>query len=309
MEAAKKTHERYKSIIEEKLRSKDICKRLEYTGSSYEGVKVRKSPSDMDLEFDIQVILVGGDRLEAVEICPGFARLVHRNYVRLEALTDYPSLIRDGNQLPEETASKFHSAMQLIINENEEMRRRINLRKHGPAVQMDVYKDDVKREKFFSVDMVPTFELGNRRYVSKPLKEGSHSDVAWRQSFSVEEKNKLMSIDADNGCRKQVLRVLKVLRNRSAELRSLESCHFKRALFQMVDEMSSKYNWMFDRLGVRTIDILRKMESQLSTGCLPHYFLPQVNQISSWNSATIQNVRDRLHRLVTNEREFMALIS
>jgi hypothetical protein len=178
-------------------------------------------------------------------------------------LTDNPSLVRDGNQLPEETASKFYSALQLIINENDEMKRKINLRKHGPAVQMDVYKDDFKQQKFFSVDMVPTFELGNRRYVSKPLKEGNHSDVAWRQSFSVEEKNKLMNIDADNGCRKQVLRVLKVLRNRSPELRVLESCHLKRALFQMIDEKPSKYNWMFDRLGVRTIETLEKIESQL----------------------------------------------
>jgi hypothetical protein len=81
MEAARRLHERYKTFIEQKLRSKDICKRLEYTGSSYEGVKVRKSPNDMDLEFDIQVILVGGEKLQAVKICPGFARLVNQNYI------------------------------------------------------------------------------------------------------------------------------------------------------------------------------------------------------------------------------------
>ena len=34
-----------------------FCSRLEYTGSAYEGVKVRRSDTDSDIEFDIMVIL------------------------------------------------------------------------------------------------------------------------------------------------------------------------------------------------------------------------------------------------------------
>ena len=47
------------------LRMKNVAVHLEYTGSSYEGVKVAKSPEDDDLEFDVMVILKGGDWLTA----------------------------------------------------------------------------------------------------------------------------------------------------------------------------------------------------------------------------------------------------
>ena len=75
-------------------------------------------------------------------------------------------------------------------------------------------------ELFYSVDLVPTFEITTDRgdkelYVAKPIKE-THRSVdgemrtmnvlAWRRSFSMDEKEKLATIDADNGCRKQVFK-------------------------------------------------------------------------------------------------------
>jgi len=44
-------------VIGRRLRNQGVCSRLEYKGSAYEGVKVRRSENDSDIEFDIMVIL------------------------------------------------------------------------------------------------------------------------------------------------------------------------------------------------------------------------------------------------------------
>jgi len=54
---AKRLHELYTNAIRDTLKKKRVCSRFEYTGSSYDGVKVRRSDDDSDLEFDIMVIL------------------------------------------------------------------------------------------------------------------------------------------------------------------------------------------------------------------------------------------------------------
>jgi len=54
---AKRLHHPYTHVIERRLRKQGVCSRLEYTGSVYEGVKVRRSDSDSDIEFDIMIIL------------------------------------------------------------------------------------------------------------------------------------------------------------------------------------------------------------------------------------------------------------
>ena len=55
---AREMHIQLMSEIEQKLREANICSRIEYTGSSYEGVKVSKSSTDDDLEFDVMIIMV-----------------------------------------------------------------------------------------------------------------------------------------------------------------------------------------------------------------------------------------------------------
>jgi hypothetical protein len=58
LDEARIVHKRFLDEIELYLRSKDICSRVEYTGSSYEGVKVAKNAEDDDLEFDVMIIMV-----------------------------------------------------------------------------------------------------------------------------------------------------------------------------------------------------------------------------------------------------------
>jgi len=68
MPQAKRLHQLYIEELRQRLAARGVCSRLEYTGSSYEGVKVRRNDSDSDLEFDIMVILQGGAELE-VHVC------------------------------------------------------------------------------------------------------------------------------------------------------------------------------------------------------------------------------------------------
>jgi len=57
MTEAKRLHRVYIDELQRRLQRDGICQRVEYTGSSYEGVKVRRNDDDSDLEFDIMVIL------------------------------------------------------------------------------------------------------------------------------------------------------------------------------------------------------------------------------------------------------------
>jgi len=63
---AKRLHQLYANTIWRRLKDKGICSRFEYTGSSYDGVKVRRSDDDSDLEFDIMVILRRESHLRVV---------------------------------------------------------------------------------------------------------------------------------------------------------------------------------------------------------------------------------------------------
>jgi len=57
MTDAKRLHRLYTDELQRRLAANGFCSRLEYTGSAYEGVKVRRSEDNSDLEFDIMVIL------------------------------------------------------------------------------------------------------------------------------------------------------------------------------------------------------------------------------------------------------------
>jgi len=137
---------------------------------------------------------------------------------------------------------------------------RIKLRRHGPAVQMDVMEMSsgiILTKKLYSVDMVPTIQTEgadgeDEYYVAKPIKgrraRARASLNSWRQSFSLEEKALLSTLDKDNGCRKQVLRILKVMRNRESWLTSY---HFKAALLYMAVELEDPEDWRDEHIGRR----------------------------------------------------------
>jgi len=67
MTDAKRLHQLYTEELQRRLAARGVCSRLEYTGSAYEGVKVRRNVDDSDLEFDIMVILRSATELQVFD--------------------------------------------------------------------------------------------------------------------------------------------------------------------------------------------------------------------------------------------------
>ena len=195
---------------------------------------------------------------------------------------------------------------------------RITLRGHGPAIQMDVHTDADRSSKLYSVDMVPTMQIGeDKYYVPKPVKEkksaekqasGSRVQKEWRQSFSLKEKERLSTADRENGCRKQVLRVLKATRMHKPELAWLSSFHYKTALFRVMDQHTNDEAWKGEHLGERLMNVFEQIEMELGRGDMPNYFLPEVNLLDGVQEQTISNTRCRLQKLIGSKKNMRQLL-
>jgi len=204
------------------------------------------------------------------------------------------------------------------LEQLQHIRDRIRLRRHGPAIQMDVYTDADRSSKLHSVDMVPTMQIGeDKYYVPKPVKEkksaekqasGSRVQKEWRQSFSLKEKERLSTADRENGCRKQVLRVLKATRMHKPELAWLSSFHYKTALFRVMDQHTNDEAWKGEHLGERLMNVFEQIEMELGRGDMPNYFLPEVNLLDGVQEQTISNTRCRLQKLIGSKKNMRQLL-
>ena len=131
------------------------CKNIEYTGSSYEGLKL----SGDGLEFDAMFIFTGGEKLRVVPVKgeDGFAELevsdtdAERSY--LEKYVDEGKNIISSSKMKD----KFKGALQDFISSNSKYKDILKMKEHGPAIQFD-YKEK-KDEILFSVDLLLSFEI------------------------------------------------------------------------------------------------------------------------------------------------------
>jgi len=186
---------------------------------------------------------------------------------------------------------------------------RITLRRHGPAVQMDVHTNGKKSKLFYSVDMVPTIQIGkDYYYVAKPKKKRSGPQIEWRQSFSLDEKKRFLTLDKDNGCRKQVLRILKVMRLHKPDLARLSSFHYKTVLLRVTEKLTDKKQWKDEHIGKRLMDVIGQLEAELSEGVMPNYFLPDFNLLSEMSEGTIDNMRRRMRNLRKSQKRMRELM-
>ena len=287
IDEAKPTHTKYIKYLANELRKLGIA-RVEYTGSAYEGVKVSN-----DIEFDIMMIKTAGNVKPVQTSTSGYYHLQEDDGRSRSHVS------------PDKMVADFCGTLQKLINNHPDMSRLVKLRKHGPAVQMDVYESEVDKKQtkpWYTVDVVLSYEakLDQRKriFVAKPLKcvecERRVND-AWRMSYSLEEKDLFNGMDRDNGCRKKVLRILKVWRNREAGMFPLTSYHLKTALFYEMKEVS---NWSQSELGRRLIGVLRRLHKAMKQGRQPHYFVPKFNLLGRMRSTTIANIRDRLEHIL-----------
>lgn len=307
-------HKEYMDRIENELRKQGICVRIEYTGSTYEGTKVAKSQQNYDLEFDVMVIVDCRGSSVSVENLPGFPGFAKLRIVETASVEKKRSVfgeVEGGYLNAVKTASKFYGLMNSLIQSCPDLKENILVRNHGPAAQIDVCTTTTggKREFFYSVDVVPTYETKTgERYVAKPIKgETNPNQFAWRRSFSIEEKAKLVAADSDNTCRKKVLRTLKVIRSREPCLVQLTSYHLKTALFH---EMDKEKDWKEDMFGQRLMGVLLQLEKRLNEKNLPHYFLgKKVNLLQAMSDVSIGNMIGRLKSFRNSETKMKKVLA
>ena len=187
---------------------------------------------------------------------------------------------------------------------------------------MDVMHWPNKSEKFYSVDMVPMIEIPRGKdeseyYVAKPIKRSpgrrkakrySGPQDSWRESFALEEKKCLETADDGNGCRKQVFRVLKVLRYRDISLNPLSSYHLKTALLRTMDRRRSSEEWKIECLGQRLMDVMGQLKQEMDNGYMHPYYSPDVDLLQGFKDAAILNIHNRLKRLMQSENKMMKLL-
>ena len=140
--------------FEVELRKKELCKKLEFTGSSFEGLKITSD----GLEFDVMCILPVKD-IELIEIdeCPGFVNLGFGRSMPSKILQNFVD--ETSNVIsPKKVVSKYFSEIALIRNDlGKKEKERMELKTSGPAVCL-TFKNE-NNDIWYKADFVPTIGL------------------------------------------------------------------------------------------------------------------------------------------------------
>ena len=276
--------------------------RREYTGSVYEGLKTEKAD-----EVDVMVVLKITRQEVTVEACrgiPGYARLeaqessILRRYSSAEGYI-IPERLRNGwfHSLVVQAVNAFHRSSCSDF--------RLEVRYHGPATQIDITRKRTN-EMLLSVDLVPCFHIGAEEYfVAKPytgMTHTSHPELFRRRSFSLKEKGKLQHMDTDGGCRHELLRIVKtIVKRERTSLAALQSYHLKNAFMRY---MRDSYGWNAQNsLGEKFLSFLRELQTHLERRNLPHFWLPGVNLLEGINPSVVEQMANRLKRILNSQTE------
>ena len=274
--------------------------RLEYTGSVYEGLKTEAAD-----EVDVMVVLKTNRQEVTVEDpgIPGYVRIKaatgskFRTYASPEGYIN-PERLRNGwfYSLVDQAVTAFNSSSPYSDV-------RLIVRYHGPAIQLDITRKGTG-EVLLSTDLVPCIHIGGDDYFVAKSYAGRrsvrHSELLWRQSFSLKEKATLQHMDTDRGCRHELLRIVKtIVKRERTSLGALESYHLKTAFMFYMREKPNNWSGQ-SSLGEHFVAFLRKMQTYLERGNLPHYWLPGVNLLEDINKVVIEKMAYRFKSILNS---------
>ena len=136
------------------LKEEGLCKKIEYTGSSCEGLKITED----GLEFDVMFIMDGKD-IEIIELekYPGFANLKIKNGITNSKLLNFVDL-KTRFLLPHQFMKSFVKDVEGIVGKFSEGKT-MELIKTGPSACLNMFQEN---KILFSVDLVPAFEINNQ---------------------------------------------------------------------------------------------------------------------------------------------------
>ena len=202
LQESKRYNDRYLTAIRTYLKAESITRgQFEYVGSAYENLKIKSH-----LEIDILIILKGAvnpiSRARA-----GFYNL--REPKNKKSTNPILQQFEGEDIQPFKVISEFFGYVKKALVPFEGGPHEIVVRLHGPAVQLDVYKQANRDELWYSVDLVPVFKSGKNLFVAKHSDTNPADIDAWRMSHTLEEKRKFVR-EYNQDSRRECLRVLKV---------------------------------------------------------------------------------------------------
>ena len=132
----------------------------------------------------------------------------------------------------------------------------------------------------------------------------------WRYSFSAAEKKLFRQggHDEASSCRKQVLRIMKALRE-ELNLEPLKSYHLKTILLYECEANPLPSQWSYTRLGERFMGLIQRLENCLVENNCPHYFIPHLNLFETFPLQSCEDLVRKVRGIRLQPREvFISLI-
>lgn len=133
----------------------------------------------------------------------------------------------------------------------------------------------------------------------------------WRYSFSAAEKKLFLrgSHGQASSCRKQVLRILKALKD-ELHLQPLKSYHLKTILFYECEAKPQSQQWSTNCLGERFLGLLHRLENCLQQKSCPHYFIRDFNLFEPLDCQKCLELAGRVRRIRSQpEQELVRLLN
>ena len=116
-------------------------------------------------------------------------------------------------------------------------------------------------------------------------------------------------MDTDQGCRHELLRVVKTIVNKEerSSLRPLGSYHLKTAFMHYIKE--NPVNWDNNSLGRHFHGFLQRLQTSLAEKNLPHYWLPRVNLLEEdFSPVVIHQMENRLENILTSKAKLNQIL-
>ncbi|KAL9958845.1 hypothetical protein ACROYT_G035914, partial [Oculina patagonica] len=259
--------------------------KLEYRGSMYEGLKTEAAD-----EADLMVVINATEAEVAIVEAgvPGYAFLRPVTNDLLHSPFRQVCSWRQGYISPH--AIHYSWFKNLVSGAVYDFQRRfpssqyrISVLDHGPAVQLNIYLKLCPLNPLLSVDLVPCFHIMDRYYVPKPYnrrKLVANRELLWKQSFSLQEKQRLQYMDReDHGCRHELLRIIKTIVKNDCILRLLSSYHVKHAFLHYI---ATPRIWNGESsLGDHFIGFMNSLYGFLTKGSIPHFWVPHFNVLEN----------------------------
>lgn len=158
-----------------------------------------------------------------------------------------------------------------------------------------------------TVILLPVFVVDKQYFVPlEPQNAVKNADSnRWRQSFAMEKKEVLQGMDKDGGCRHDLYKVVATVLKREPTF-SLLLAHIKMIFIAYImndctREQSQK--WKKEKLAERFEEFLYFMADSLKNKQLMHFWLNDLNILSTIRDITQGNMEKRIRKILSSQQE------